>query len=56
MAKINSVEKEKVRTRVAELSKKKSALLYNFYENVNVVQRHCSSVISFQIFFITRIK
>lgn len=34
MAKLNSLEKAKVRERVAALSKKKSSLLYNFYENV----------------------
>ena len=34
MAGLNSSEKLKTRLRVAELSKKKSALLYNFYENI----------------------
>ena len=34
MAGLNSSEKLKTRMRVAELSKKKSALLYNFYENI----------------------
>ena len=36
MAGLNSNEKLKNRLRVAELSKKKSALLYNFYENIKV--------------------
>ena len=34
MAGLNGSEKLKTRLRVAELSKKKSALLYNFYENI----------------------
>ena len=34
MAGLNSKEKLQTRVRVAELSKKKSALLYNFYENI----------------------
>jgi hypothetical protein len=34
LAGLNSSEKLKTRMRVAELSKKKSALLYNFYESI----------------------
>ena len=43
MAGLNSSEKLKTRLRVAELSKKKSALLYGFYEHVKAAGEMLSS-------------